>query len=274
MDAVTPLDASARPVTLLPSVGSRTWLALGLASIGEHGEALDAAEDAVRLAERADNPQARVWSYYTLAHIHLTRGESEPAVALLERALPLCRNGELPLYYPRVLGALGTAHGLQGRPDQAVELLRQAVGESRAIRLLYGYAGLVTSLGEACVGAGQLDDASRLAAEAVALARERGERGDEGWALHLTAEIAVQLDPPDVAEATVAYHRALAIAEALEMRPLAARCHLGLGALLGSTGDVVGARTQLARARSLFAALGIARWSREAEVRSAEIARP
>jgi DNA-binding SARP family transcriptional activator len=273
MDAVTPLDASARPVTLLPSVGSRTWLALCLAGIGEHGEALDAAEDAVRLAERADNPQARVWSYYTLAHIHLTRGESEPAVALLERALPLCRNGELPLYYPRVLGALGTAHALEGRPDQAVELLRQAVVESRAIRLLYGYASLVTSLGEACLEVGQLDDATRLAAEAVALSRERAERGDEGWALHLTAAIAARLEPPEVAAATVAYHRALTIAEALEMRPLAARCHLGLGALLGSTGDVLGARTQLARARALFAALGIARWSSEAEVRSADIAR-
>ena len=141
------------------------------------------------------------------------------------------------------------------------------MAESRAIRLLYGYASLVTSLGEACLGAGQLDEASRLAAEAVALARERGERGDEGWALHLAAEIAARRDPPDVAEATVAYRKALAIAEALEMRPLAARCHLGLGALLGSAGGVREARTQLARASELFAALGIARWRREAEAR-------
>jgi hypothetical protein len=123
-----------------------------------------------------------------------------------------------------------------------VALLEQAVAESRAIRLLYGYASLVTSLGEACLGDGQLDEASRLAAEAVALARERGERGDEGWALHLSAEIAARRDPPDVtAEATVAYRKALAIAEALEMRPLAARCHLGFGALLGAAGESSGA---------------------------------
>ena len=72
----------------------------------------------------------------------------------------------MPLYYPRVLGALGSAHALEGRLDEAVELLEQAVAESRAIRLLYGYASLVTSLGEACLWAGQLDEASRLAAEA------------------------------------------------------------------------------------------------------------
>ncbi len=273
MDSRTPLDASPRPAMLLPSVGSRTWLALCLARIGEYGEAVSAAEDAVAAAERADNAQARVWAYYTLAHIHLTRGESAPALALLDRALALCKNGEEPLYYPRVLGALGSAHALEGRPDQAVELLEHAVAESRAIRLLYGYASLVIALGDACLEAGHLDDASRLAAEAVALTRERGERGDEGWALHLTAEIAARRGPPDVAEATAAYRQALAIAEGLEMRPLAARCRLGLGAVLGNAGEVLEARTQLARASELFAALGIARWQGEAEALLAEIAR-
>jgi DNA-binding SARP family transcriptional activator len=271
MDSVTPLDASARPVTLLPSVGSRTWFALCLTRIGEYGDALSAAQDAIRAAERADSAQARVWAYYTLAYIHLTRSEPGPAVALLERALPLCRNGEVPLYYPRVLGALGYARALQDCPKEAVELLEQAVAESRAIRLLYGYAGLVTWLGAACLGAGRVDEAGRLAADAVALARERGERGDEGWALRLAAETAARRRPPDMA-AAAAYRQALAIAEALEMRPLAARCHLGLGALAADAGEVLEARAHLARASELFAALGIARWRDEAQALSAQIA--
>jgi tetratricopeptide (TPR) repeat protein len=273
IDSRTPLDVSAPLAMLLPSVGSRTWLALCLTRIGEYGEASGVAEDAVAAAERADNAQARVWAYYTLAHIHLTRGEPAPALARLERALALCGHGEEPLYYPRVLGALGSAHALEGRPDQAVELLEHAAAESRAIRLRYGYAGLLTSLGDACLGAGHFDEASRLAAEAVALTRERGERGDEGWAVHLKAEIAARRGPPDAAEAAAAYREALAIAEGLEMRPLAARCRLGLGALLGSAGEVLEARAQLERASELFAALGSARWQREAEELSAKIAR-
>jgi tetratricopeptide (TPR) repeat protein len=272
-DAVTPLDAAARPVTLLPSVGSRTWLGLCLAELGDFPEALSVAEEAVRAAERALNPQAQVWAYYTLARIHLSRGEPAPAIPLLERAVALCRHGEMPLYHPRVLGALGSAHAMEERPEQAVDLLERAVAESRSIRLLYGYAALVTALGEACLGAGQLDDASRLAAEAVALARERGERGDEGWALHLTGEIAACRELSDLSGAEEAYRKALAIAQALEMRPLEARCHLALGALLGAEGEVGPARVQLERAGELFAALGIARWRREAEALSAEIAR-
>jgi DNA-binding SARP family transcriptional activator len=272
-DAVTPLDAAARPVTLLPSVGSRTWLALCLAEIGEFAEALSMAQDAVYAADGAGNAQAQVWAYYTLAHIHLSRGESATAIPLLERALALCRNGEMPLYHPRVLGALGSAHALEDRSEQAVELLEHAVAESRAIRLLYGYAALVTALGEAFLGAGDLEEASRLAAEAVALARERGERGDEGWALHLTGEIAACRELVQPTEAAAAYRKALAIAQALEMRPLEARCHLALGALLGSAGDMREATAQLARAGELFTALGIARWRREAEALVAEIAR-
>jgi tetratricopeptide (TPR) repeat protein len=164
---------------------------------------------------------------------------------------------------------------LHAEPESETKALYQEIlrkQTSRAIWLLYGYASLVTSLGEALLGAGHLDEAGRLATEAVALARERGERGDEGWTLHLTAEIAARRGPPDVAATAVAYRKALAIAEALAMRALAARCHLGLGALLGSAGEVLEAQTQLARASELFAALGIARWRREAEVLSAEIA--
>lgn len=100
------------------------------------------------------------------------------------------------------------------------------------------------------------------------MARERREQGDEGWAHHLTAEIAARRG--DRASAAAAYRQALGIAEALEMRPLAARCHLGLGVLAGNAFDV---RTHLTQATELFAALGLARWREEAEARAAEIAR-
>lgn len=85
---------------------------------------------------------------------------------------------------------------------------------------------------ETCLWADRLEEAERLAVEALAVARERGERGDEGWALHLTAEVAARREPPDLDRAAAVYREALTIAIALEMHPLEARCHLGLGAVL------------------------------------------
>ncbi len=95
----------------------------------------------------------------------------------------------------------------------------------------------------------------------------------EAWALHLSAEIAARRGSPAIGEAAVAYRNALAIAEALGMRALEARCHLGLGVLAGSAGEVLEARRHLAQARELCVALGIDRWHREAEAKLTAIAR-
>jgi hypothetical protein len=127
-------------------------------------------------------------------------------------------------------------------------------------------------MGVACLGAGRVEDAARLAADALALARERGERGDEGWALRLAGDTAAARRPAEVPEAVAAYRQALAIAEALEMRPLAARAHLGLGELAARAGDALEAQARLAQASAIFADLRVDHWLREAERLAAEIA--
>ena len=67
------------------------------------------------------------------------------------------------------------------------------------------------------------------------LAREHGERGHEAWALWLLGELECEpgLNPLRAAES---YGEALETATSLEMRPLVAHCHLGLGKLYGRMG--------------------------------------
>ena len=103
------LDEHLRPGALRPSVGCRTWLALCLERMGSFDESLRWAEDAVRIADGIDSLQAQVWAWYTLGHVRLGRGDAEGAIPALERARALCDKGELPVYRPRVLGALGHA---------------------------------------------------------------------------------------------------------------------------------------------------------------------
>ena len=86
-------------------------------------------------------------------------------------------------------------------------------------------------LGEVYLLADQVEDARACADRAVRLARERGERGHEAWALRLLGEIASHRDRPDVATAEAHYGAALALAYELGMRPLQAHCHRGLGTL-------------------------------------------
>ena len=65
---------------------------------------------------------------------------------------------------------------------------------------------------------------------ALTLARERGQRGDEAAALHVLGEAAGRRSS-DTSDAEHYLEAAIALAGELEMRPLLARGHLGIGRL-------------------------------------------
>jgi hypothetical protein len=67
----------------------------------------------------------------------------------------------------------------------------------------------------------------------------------------------------DLAQAT--YRQALARALELEMRPLQARCHLGLGLLAHRLEQAREAEAEIRTARDLFHAIGMEYWRTRAE---------
>jgi Flp pilus assembly protein TadD len=79
-------------------------------------------------------------------------------------------------------------------------------------------------------------------------------------------------DPPDVTSAAAHYQQALALAEALGMRPLQAHCHLGLGTLYRKTGQQKQARAKLSTALDLYRAMDMTFWLPQAEAALAQIA--
>ena len=107
---------------------------------------------------------------------------------------------------------------------------------------------------------------------AVESARERGERGFEAWALRLQAEIAVAAQPPDAAAAERRYGEAKALAAALEMRPLVAHCHFGLGKLFRATGKEQEARESLVFAMTMYRDMDMRLWLEQAQHEMANLA--
>ena len=99
----------------------------------------------------------------------------------------------------------------------------------------------------------------------MALARERGQRGYEAWALRLLGEIAPRRDPPDVETAEGHYRQAMALAEELGMRPLIAHCHLGLGKLSRRTGDRSKVEEHLTTAMTMYREMDMGFWLAQAE---------
>jgi tetratricopeptide (TPR) repeat protein len=146
-----------------------------------------------------------------------------------------------------------------------VLLLERAIEQATSSDIMARRALQLSTLGEAHLHAGRLEEASTLAARALEHARTYQERGHEAYALRLLGEIATHQDLPEIEPAEHHYRQALALAEALGMRPLVAHCHLGLGSLYAKTGQREQAHAELSAAIDLYRAMDMTFWLPQAE---------
>ena len=201
----------------------------------------------------------------------LRQGDLPRALPRLERAVGLCQEADLPLFFPWMAAALGAAYTLAGRVADAVSLLTQAMEQATATEIVGTQALCRLSLGEAQVLAGRLEEAHALAERTLALARAHQERGHQAYALRLLGEIAARREPPEPEQAEAHYRQALALADELGMRPLVAHCHRGLGTLYSETGQQAQARTELLAAITLYRAMEMTFWLPQTEAALAEV---
>jgi hypothetical protein len=127
---------------------------------------------------------------------------------------------ELPTYYHWVSPPLGAAYALAGQTREAVQLLEGMVAQDLALNILSQYSLTVVYVAEAHMFAGQIEEAYTRAQYALEFSRAHQERGYEAYALRLLGEIAMHHNPPEVEQAAIHYHQALALAElstAIEM---------------------------------------------------------
>jgi len=120
-------------------------------------------------------------------------------------------------------------------------------------------------LAEARVAEGAIQQAEELAGVALTATRDRSEVGFEAWALRLAAEVAMHRVPIDVTRADALYRDAMGRAESCGMRPLVARCHLGLGTLHRRAGNGERAAEHLAAARAMFRDMDLRFWCDRAD---------
>src|SRR5262249_46089139 len=145
----------------------------------------------------------------------LRQGDLPRALPMLEHAMSLCQEADLPFWFPRMAAVLGATYILAGRITDAVPLLTQAIEQTATLEMTAYQALCCLPLVEAQMLAGRLEDAQALAERARALARAHQERGHEAYALRLLGEIAAHRNPSESSEAEDYYRQALTLADAL-----------------------------------------------------------
>jgi tetratricopeptide (TPR) repeat protein len=243
--------------TIPPGVSSRSRLAICHAELGTFAAGMALGEEGLRIAEAVDHPGSLMSASWGIGLLALRQGDLARALPLLERAVGLCQDADLPVFFPWMAAALGTAYTLSGRVTDAVALLTQAMAQTTAMDNIVAQAPCRLSLGEAHVLAGRLEEA---------LAQAHQERGHQAYALRLLGEIAAHRVPPEVEQAEAFYHQAIALADELGMRPLLAHCHYSLGILYNRVGCPEQARTELSAAIELYRAMEMTFWLERAEM--------
>jgi tetratricopeptide (TPR) repeat protein len=192
------------------------------------------------------------------------------AIPLLERSLALCQAATIPPL-PVLPTALGAAYALSGRVTEALALLEQAVEQANVAGPLVNQPLFIAYRSQGYLRAGRWEEAFQSAQRAVDLARAHGARGHEAQALYVLGAIARHRDPPASQEAEAHYRQALALADELGIRPLAAHCHSGLGMLYTATGQREQARRELATAIEMYRAMDMTFWLPQTEAALAQV---
>jgi tetratricopeptide (TPR) repeat protein len=253
------------------SVLCRNVLAWMLAELGAFAEGLVYGEEGIRLAETSEHPGSLARIYNGVGQLSLRKGDLPQAIAMLEQAWHFCQVAHIALFAPVIAGNLGSAYALCGRVAEALPLLEHAVAQAASMGHMGQQAYRLVQLSEGYLLAGRSEEASDLAAHACELARLHQERGNQAYALRLLGDVAAYREPPESALAEAHYRQALALAEALGMRPLQAHCHLGLGTLYAKTGQAEQAGAELAAAIDLYRAMDMTFWLPQAEAVLAQV---
>jgi class 3 adenylate cyclase/tetratricopeptide (TPR) repeat protein len=257
---------------LLPSVFARRYLAHALSERGEFDQSIAEAEEGLRIAEAADHPFSLGQAYLVLGYIHVVKGEFDQAVPLLERALAMSRDWNIRLLSPSCMGFLGYTYALSGRLAEGLALLADAMTAFESGVATVFHSLVAAHAGEACILAGRSQEAHRHAERALTLARRRGERGDEAYALRLLGEIHSQETPPDDGAAETRYRQAMTLADHLGMRLLVAHCQFGLGTLYRRTEKREQAQEHLTTATAMYREMGMTYWLEKAEAEIRDLA--
>jgi class 3 adenylate cyclase/tetratricopeptide (TPR) repeat protein len=123
---------------IFPVVHSCANLASCHAELGTFAEGHALGAEGLRIAEVVEHPASLMYSSWGMGLLSLRQGDLHQALPLLERAVSVCQDADLPVWFPWVATALGAAYTLVGRVSDAVLLLTRAMEQTIAVETV-GY---------------------------------------------------------------------------------------------------------------------------------------
>ena len=178
-------------------------------------------EEGRQIAEAVAHPGSLMLAYYGVGLLALRQGDLPRGLPLLERAVSICQDADLPGFFPRIASALGAGYTLDGRVADAVSLLTSVREQSIAMGRAH-YETLCSSRwGRRRCWVVAWWRRMPSPERALALARTHQEQGNEAYALRLLGAIAARGDPSEHAQAeVVSDHRGFSCSDPVQVPAL------------------------------------------------------
>jgi len=206
----------------IPYAGACGDAAVALAEVGDHDGALRMLDQGQRVADAAGHLYTQMTLAAMRGRVLVAAGRADEAIGLLEPTAATCRERRFVGQLINALKYLADAYVRAGRPADAIAPAREAIALQEQAKVCVERTYKHTVLARAYLALGDLDQAEAELARALAFAERNAERGHEGWAKLLGAEIAARRgDRPRVA---TLLDGAQEIAEELAIPPLLERC--------------------------------------------------
>jgi class 3 adenylate cyclase/tetratricopeptide (TPR) repeat protein len=250
--------------------GACGHLAACHAERGEFHHAISYAERAVEAAEGSDVPQAQANAYFRRGFVLALKGEFPQALTSIERAVQLCETKGLLYLLSWASITRGWALAWSGRSADALAALERGVALQERMQTRLFVSFMYFASAEGFLLSGRLAEARRAADRALEVARHSGERTQEALALAILGTIAATQQPPDDGSASALLEQARALAEEFGLRPLLARCHLGLARVRRRMGQPQHAEQHLKVATAMLREMDMRFFLEQAEAMSRE----
>ncbi|HYB69131.1 MAG TPA: adenylate/guanylate cyclase domain-containing protein, partial [Candidatus Bathyarchaeia archaeon] len=241
----------------LSFVTSAGWLAWTYSDLGDFGAAIECLAQASAAATATAHPYPQAIAQTLAGLVHLWRDELDEALPLLQESVDICRERALDVWRPIPCSLLGLARARLGEIDEGLALLEESVSRDEALGVRAHLALWTAQLAEGFLVAGQVERARVTGERAIDLAVAHKEPAHRARSLKLLGDVAASAGPDGVDAAEAYYRQALALADELAMRPLAAQTLLALGQLRQLTGDRAEAANSLADALLLSHEMGM-----------------
>jgi DNA-binding winged helix-turn-helix (wHTH) protein/predicted ATPase len=214
--------------------------------LGYPAQALRRSQEALALAQTLDHPYSLALAQHYAACLHHHRRETLAVQAQAEALIPLGMAQGFPLWEGFGTFWRGWVLARQGQDVTGLAEMRQGLALVEASGQTVSRPLCLVLLAEAAACAGQVEEGLRLLAEAFT-ALETSGRGDMlAEAYRLQGELQRQQPAPDIAQAEVCFHRALAVARRQQAKSWELRAALSLCRLWQSQGRHTAARELLA----------------------------